>query len=39
MDESYDYFVVNCARYRGLICGRFGVIEEIKTPVEAGVLL
>ena len=32
--ESFGYFVGNGARYWRLICGLFGVIEEIKSPVN-----
>ena len=30
--ESFDYFMDNGARYRMLIDGVYGVIEEIKSP-------
>ena len=32
MGETSDYFVVSGARYWRLICGLFGVIEDIKSP-------
>ena len=32
MGETSDYFMDNGARYWRLICGLFGVIEEIKSP-------
>jgi len=39
MGESCDCFVGNGARYWRLICGLFGVIEEIKSPCQCYKLL
>ena len=38
MGESYDYFIGNGARYRGLIYGLLGVNEAIKSPCQCRAL-